>query len=75
MKIWRMRIACWVPKATNSHSKYVTFIVFTLQQLHERASMLRHTYIACLVSFVPTETNLDVLLMIRKGWAGGMWQV
>jgi hypothetical protein len=49
MTIWRMRIACWIPKATNTQSKYVTFIAFPLQQwLRERASVLRHTYIACL---------------------------
>jgi hypothetical protein len=23
MTIWRMRIACWIPKATNTHSEYV----------------------------------------------------
>jgi hypothetical protein len=23
MTIWRMRIACWIPKATNTHSDYV----------------------------------------------------
>jgi len=21
--VWRMRIACWIPKATNTHSEYV----------------------------------------------------
>ena len=26
MAIWRMRIACWIPKATNTHSEYVTLI-------------------------------------------------
>ena len=46
---WRMRITCWIPKATNTDSKYVMFIAFPLQQLlNERASMLRYTYIACL---------------------------
>ena len=30
MTIWRMRIACWIPKATNTHSQYVIFIVFPL---------------------------------------------
>ena len=50
MTIWRMRIACWVPKATNAHSEYVILIAFPLQQwLHERTSMLRYTYIARLV--------------------------
>jgi len=22
MTVWRMRIACWIPKATNTHSEY-----------------------------------------------------
>jgi len=48
--IWRMRIACWIAKTTDPHSEYVMFIVFPLQQwLHERAPLLRYTYIACLV--------------------------
>jgi len=47
MITWRMRIACWKPKATNTHSKYVTLIALPLQQLsYERASMLRYTHIA-----------------------------
>jgi hypothetical protein len=29
---WRMRIACRIPKATNTHSEYVTLIAFPLQQ-------------------------------------------
>ena len=50
MTKWHTRIACWIPKATNTHSEYVMFIPFLMQQrLHERASMLRHTYIAYLV--------------------------
>ena len=48
--IQSMHIACWIPKATGTHSEYVILIVFPLtQMLHERASMLRYTYIACLV--------------------------
>ena len=48
--IWRMRIACWITKATNVLSEYVIFFfAFPLQQwLRERASVLRYTYIACL---------------------------
>ena len=46
---WFMRITRWIPRATNTHSKYVILIAFPLQQwLHERASMLRYTYSACL---------------------------
>jgi len=51
MTIWRKRIACWIPKAINTHSEYVIFIAFPLQQwLNERASLLLYTYIACLVT-------------------------
>ena len=47
MKIWRMRNACCILKSTNTHSEYVIFVTFPLQQwLHERASMLRYTCIA-----------------------------
>jgi len=45
MTIWRTRIACWITKATDTHSEYVTLTTFPLKQwLHERASMLRYTY-------------------------------
>jgi len=51
MTIWRMRIACWTPKATDTHSEYVVFNAFPLQQqLDERASILGYTYSACLDS-------------------------
>jgi nicotinamidase-related amidase len=36
-----MPIACCIPKGTDTHSEYVIFIAFPLQQwLHERASVL-----------------------------------
>ena len=48
MTIWRMRIATWIPKATNTHSEYVMLIALPLQQwLHEHVSMLRYK---CIVS-------------------------
>ena len=49
MTIWRMRIACWIAKATHTHSQYLIRIAFPLQQwLQERASIL-HLYVHCLV--------------------------
>jgi hypothetical protein len=30
--IWRMFIACWIPKATNTYSEYVIVIAFPLLQ-------------------------------------------
>jgi hypothetical protein len=41
--IWRMRIACWIPKVKNTLSEYAILIAFPLQQWsHERNSMLRY---------------------------------
>jgi len=49
MAIWRMRIGCWEPKVKNTHSEYAILIAFPLQRrLPERASVLRHIYIAFL---------------------------
>jgi hypothetical protein len=40
----RMRFAHWIPKSTYTHSEYVMFTAFPLQQwFHERPSMLRYT--------------------------------
>jgi len=44
-----MRIAYWIPKATNTHSGYVIFTALRLEKwLLESASVLRFTYIACI---------------------------
>jgi hypothetical protein len=54
-KILRMRFTCWITKATDTHSEYVILIAFPRQQwLRERVSVLRYTYIDCLV-----ERNFD----------------
>ena len=59
--IWRMRIACWIPKATDTHSGGVIFIALPLpQRLHERPSMLRGTYVASLVSSTPQQPVTSV---------------
>jgi hypothetical protein len=40
--IRRMRFACWITKATGTHSEYVIIIAFPREQwLGERASILR----------------------------------
>jgi len=61
--IRRMRIACWVPKARNTLSDYVTPIAFPLHQwLHERTSIL-HLYVYCLsCSIVPDSALRHVQL-------------
>jgi hypothetical protein len=51
MTQWRMRIACWILKTTNTHSDYVIIIYCPLQErMHESASLLSYTIIASLVS-------------------------
>ena len=48
MTVRRMRIASWIPEATNTHSEYVIIIACPLQRwLHERISVLRVTYFTC----------------------------
>jgi len=67
MLLWRLLIACRTPKATNTHSEYVMFIALPRQQcLHECPSMLRYTYIPCLViserecvHFAPSSTDIN----------------
>ena len=50
MTIWRMHIACCVPKVTNTHSEYVLLIALPQQKwLHRHVSVLRYMYVACLV--------------------------
>jgi len=46
MAIWRMRIACWIPKAANANLVYVILVALAQQQwLHEGPPppMLRYT--------------------------------
>jgi hypothetical protein len=53
---WRMRIACRVTKATNTHAENLVLTAFPLQQWsQERASVLRCTYVACLVRVLTTK--------------------
>jgi hypothetical protein len=44
MTIWRMRIECWLSKATNTRLEYAVLITFALLQwLNERVLMLRYS--------------------------------
>jgi len=64
MTIWRMRTECWITKATNTPSDYIILIAFAQQQrLQERASTLRYTYIASLVSMLKQATLRTTALL------------
>jgi hypothetical protein len=50
--IRRMRFACWITKAADTHWEYVTLVAFPRQQwLRERASLLRYMYSAILFKY------------------------
>ena len=72
MKTWRMRIACWIPKATNTHSQYVILIVFPLQQrLNERACLVTSSdgaWTRAPEALRPADISLLVLATGRQSW-------
>jgi len=73
MTIWRMRLTCWITQAINTHSEYATLTVFPFQQrLHERASLLRYTYIASLIKYQKTYTNLTIYTSLQYEMATNM---
>ena len=61
MTVWRTRVECWIPKATNTHSEYVILIPFpTATILHENTLMLLHAYIASLVGIQIDYTTVSL---------------
>jgi hypothetical protein len=57
--IWRMCFACWITKATNTHSEYVIIIAFRQQRLlRERAWILRLYVHSCPVWFCNLSLSL-----------------
>jgi len=53
--IWRMRIACWIPEATNAHAKYV--IVFSTATMVVRT---RLSFALCAYCLSCYTRNFDV---------------
>jgi len=59
MKIWRMRIACWINKASKTHSEYVILVAFPQQQwLNESAWMLCCRYSTACIVYQATVTSV-----------------
>ena len=66
MTIWRMRIACWVPKATNTRSVYVTLIAFPTMVARKRLNVTLYVHgLYCYIIYRTCNTNF-VLLCIRS---------
>jgi hypothetical protein len=62
----RMRIACWITKATDARSEYATLIAFPRQQwLRERSSVVRLHIIAFLL--FNTFWKINLMHIICKG--------
>jgi hypothetical protein len=49
MTIWCLHIACWIPKATNTHWLFNTHCFSTASMVTRTPSLLRKLCIACLV--------------------------
>ena len=75
--IGRMRVACWISKAKDTHSEYVILNGFLLQQwLHERVSVLGYMYIASFVEVLirPHQLYVDLLYTGAVSYTNAMDQ-
>ena len=60
MTIWRMRVACWIPKSSNTRSEYVNSYCFysaTKVTLKRSSVVFMRTYIASVVIVSPIVTR------------------
>jgi hypothetical protein len=74
--IWRMRLACWITKATETHSEYVILIAFSPQQwLNKRASILCYAYIALLVTKTDTACSWSVSVGLIIYHTAHLWRL
>jgi hypothetical protein len=61
--IWRMRMACSITKATDTHSEYLILIAFPRQKwLHGRAFMLRLS-VYCLYCWFCTISTTGLVVL------------
>ena len=65
MTIWRERIACWIPKATNTHSQYVIRFAFPRQNGCKIAPQC-YVILTLPVLLLLTRTSLNVHLIESK---------
>ena len=61
MTIWRIRIACWMPKATNTHSEYVIIDDFSSATMVAQTRLNFSFYAHCLscLDVKPALTCID----------------
>ena len=67
MKIWRMRIACWIAKTTHTHthththSECVILIALPRQQCYRECHSILYLYVHCLLVFDESYSLSDVI--------------
>jgi len=66
MTIWHMHIACWIPRATNTHSGYVILIAFPLQQRFHEHGLNVTLYVHCLSCWAYSMVNMTFLLFLAS---------
>jgi len=65
MAIWRMRISCWLPTATNTDSEYVILILATI--VARTRLSVTYRYVACFVHHITSEQqHRDVFWANRR---------
>jgi len=63
MTVWRIRIACWIPKSTNTHSEFVIIFAFPRQQwLNEGSSVLHYD---CLV-YKYSYSSISLIVLFNR---------
>ena len=77
---WRMRIACWMPKAINTHSEYLILTVFFFH-CNVSCSNAPHCYVIrtlpALLKLPPSPAYNLILRLLVKGFVYlfGIWNV
>jgi len=57
MEIWRMRIVCWIPKATDTYSEYVILNGFSTAKMAARKRLNVTFYAYCLSCWIQHNPN------------------
>ena len=65
--------ACWITKATDTHSEYV-LLFHGKKSLRERASMLRYTYSTLPVVLIGDVLINIIIIFINCNWVVTRWQ-
>ena len=62
--IRRMRIECWISKATNTHAQYVILMAFPLKTMVARTHLSITLYVHCLSCYTYKD-NLEVQKCVK----------